>query len=49
MNYGRKGVRQKKKQLTSTGSRIGAKLGVNICKVLLVCAVAVIVGGGCVV
>ncbi len=49
MNYGKKGVRQKKKQLTSTGSRIGSKLGVNICKILLVCTVTIIVACGCVV
>ena len=48
MNYGKKGVRQRKKQLTSTGSRMGSKLGVNILKILLVCIVTVIVGVGCI-
>lgn len=49
MNYGKKGVHEKKRELTSTGSRVGSKLGVNLLKILLICTVAVLIGAGCVV
>lgn len=49
MNYSRKGVHQKKRLLTSSGSKISSKLGVTLLKILLICVVVGVVTGGCVV
>lgn len=49
MNYGKKGVRQKKKLLNSATQKIGTKAGVTAFKLLLICTVACIVGGSCLV
>ncbi len=49
MNYGRNGITRKKKLLNSSTTKIGTKLGITAIKVLLICAVAVIVSGGCLV
>lgn len=49
MNYGKKGVKQKKKLLNSATKKIGTKAGVTAFKILLICVVTVIVGGSCVV
>lgn len=49
MNYGKKGVKQKKKLLNSATKKIGTKAGVTAFKILLICVVTIIVGGSCVV
>lgn len=49
MNYGKKGVRQKKRNLSSTSSKIGHKFSVNLLKIALAVFIAVIVCIGCVV
>jgi len=49
MDYGKKGVRSKKKLLNSSTKKIGTKAGVTAFKVLLICVVTFIVGGSCVV
>lgn len=47
MNYGRKGIRQKKKLLNSAATKFGTKLGITSIKLLLIFAVALIVSGSC--
>lgn len=47
MNYGRKGIKQKKKLLNSATTKLGTKFGVASVKLLLILAVAVIVSGSC--
>ncbi len=47
MNYGKKGVSRKEKQLTSTASLIRRKFSVIFFKTLLICFLAAIVIGGC--
>lgn len=47
MNYGKKGVSRKEKQLTSTASLVRRKFSVIFFKTLLVCFLAAIVIGGC--
>lgn len=47
MNYGRRGIKQKKKLLNSATTKLGTKFGVAAIKLLLICAVAVIVAGSC--
>lgn len=47
MNYGKKGVSKKDKQITSTGTLIRKKFTVIFCKALLICFLAVIIIGGC--
>jgi len=49
MDYGKKGVRKKKKLLNSATKKIGTKAGVTAFKILLICVVTFIVGGSCVV
>jgi len=49
MDYGKKGVRKKKKLLNSATKKIGTKAGVTAFKILLICIVTFIVGGSCVV
>ena len=54
MNYGKKSVKQKKKALQSTSSKLGRKCLLTFSKVLLLCVIAIgIIGctyhhtGGC--
>ena len=47
MNYGKKGVSRKEKQLTSTASLVRKKFSVIFFKTLLVCFLAIVVIGGC--
>lgn len=47
MNYGRNGVKQKKKLLNSEASRLGAKFGIASAKLLLTLAVTVMVIASC--
>ena len=47
MNYGKKGVARKDKQLTSTATFVRKKFTVMFFKTLLVCFLAVIIIGGC--
>lgn len=47
MNYGRKGIKQKKKLLNSATTKLGTKFGVASVKLLLILAVALIVSGSC--
>lgn len=47
MNYGRKGIKQKKKLLNSATTKLGTKFGVASVKLLLILAVAVVVSGSC--
>lgn len=47
MNYGKKGVSNKDKRITSTGTLIRKKFTVIFCKALLICFLAAIVIGGC--
>ena len=47
MNYGKKGVSRKEKQLTSTASLVRRKFSVIFFKTLLICFLAAIVIGGC--
>lgn len=49
MNYGGNGIRQKKKLLNSSATKFKTKFGIFFVKLLLVCAVAVIIGGSCLV
>lgn len=48
MNYGKKGVKQKKKLLNSATQKIGTKAGVTAFKLLLLLTVTCIVGGSCI-
>ncbi|MBQ4283239.1 MAG: transglycosylase domain-containing protein [Lachnospira sp.] len=47
MKYGSNGITQKKKLLNSSTTKLGTKLGITSVKLLLICAVAAIVSGGC--
>lgn len=47
MNYGKKGVPRKEKQLTSTASLVRRKFSVIFFKTLLICFIAAVVIGGC--
>ena len=47
MNYGKKGVAQREKQITSTASLVRKKFTVIFFKTLLVCFLAAIFIGGC--
>ncbi len=47
MNYGKRGVARKEKQLTSTASLVRKKFTVIFFKTLLVCFLAVVIIGGC--
>lgn len=47
MNYGKKNVSRKEKQITSTASLVRKKFSVIFFKTLLVCVLAVVVIGGC--
>lgn len=45
MNYGRTGIRQKKKLLNSAATKLGTKFGIFFVKIMLIGAIALIVGG----
>mgnify|MGYP003375123156 FL=1 len=45
MNYGMKGIKQKKKLLNSAASKIGSKIGTTTFKIILILAVAIMAGG----
>ena len=45
MNYGKKSVKQKKKALQSTSSKLGRKCLLTFSKVLLLCVLALRTGG----
>ena len=47
MNYGRIGIKQKKKKLNSATTKLGTKFGIGAVKLLLIFATALIVGGSC--
>ena len=47
MNYGGRGIRNKKKLLNSATTKLETKLGVFGAKVLLIVAIALVVGGSC--
>ncbi len=47
MNYGRKGIIQKKKMLTSSSTKLGSKFGVAGVKLLFIAVIAVVVSGSC--
>ena len=47
MNYGRSGIKQKKKKLNSATTKLGTKFGLGAIKLLLIFAIAFIVGGSC--
>lgn len=47
MNYGKKGIIQKKKKLNSSHSKMKTKLGVTAIKLLFIAAIALIVSGSC--
>jgi len=47
MNYGRKSVLRKEKQITSTATLVRKKFYVIFFKTLLICFLAIIVVGGC--
>lgn len=49
MNYGGNGIKQKKKLLNSSAAKFRTKLGIFFIKLLLVCAIAVVIGGSCLV
>ena len=49
MNYGGKGIKQKKKLLNSAATRLRTKLGVFAIKFILILAIAVVVSGSCLV
>lgn len=49
MNYGRQGIKQKKKLLNSAATRLRTKLGVFAIKFLLILAIALVVSGSCLV
>ena len=49
MNYGGNGIKRKKKLLNSSASKFGTKFGIFFIKLLLVCAIAVVIGGSCLV
>ena len=45
MNYGGKGIKQKKRLLNSATTKLGTKLGIFFIKLALVAAIAVVVSG----
>ena len=47
MNYGGKGIKQKKKLLNSATTKLGTKLGIFFIKLALVVLIALIVSGSC--
>ena len=47
MNYGRDGIKQKKKLLNSAAGKVGNKIGVTSLKLILILAVAFIISGTC--
>ncbi len=47
MNYGGKGIKQKKKLLNSATTKLGTKLGIFFIKLALVGAIAIVVAGSC--
>ena len=47
MNYGGKGIRQKKKLLNSATTKLGTKLGIFFIKLALVGVIAIVVAGSC--
>lgn len=47
MNYGRIGIKQKKKKLNSATTKLGTKFGIGAVKLLLIFAIALIVGCSC--
>ena len=47
MNYGKKSVKQKKKALQSTSSKLGRKCLLTFSKVLLLCVIAIGIIGIC--
>ena len=47
MNYGGKGIKQKKKLLNSATTKLGTKLGIFFIKLALVGLIALIVSGSC--
>ena len=49
MNYGGNGIKRKKKLLNSVATKFKTKLGIFFVKLLLVCAIAVVIGGSCLV
>ena len=49
MNYGRQGIKQKKRLLNSATTKLGTKLGIFFIKLALVAAIAVVVSGSCLV
>ena len=49
MNYGGKGIKQKKRLLNSATTKLGTKLGIFFIKLALVAAIAVVVSGSCLV
>ncbi len=49
MNYGGKGIKQKKKLLNSATTKLGTKLGIFFIKLALVGVIAVVVAGSCLV
>ena len=49
MNYGGRGIIDKKKLLNSSATKLETKLGVFCVKILLIFAIAIVVGGSCLV
>ena len=49
MNYGDKGIKQKKKLLNSATTKLGTKLGIFFIKLALVGIIALVVAGSCLV
>ena len=47
MNYGKKGIIQKKKMLTSSSTKLGTKFGVAGIKLLFIAVITIIVAGSC--
>ncbi len=47
MNYGKRGIKHKKKLLNSTSKKVGSKFSVASIKIVFILAIAVIVGGSC--
>lgn len=47
MNYGKKGIIQKKKVLTSSSTKLGTKFGVAGIKLLFIAVITIIVAGSC--
>ena len=47
MNYGRQGIKQKKKLLNSATTKLGTKLGIFFIKLALVGVIAIVVSGAC--